>query len=109
MRCHTPTNRRNRLVPQVEALESRQLLSGSPAFVINRHPLLGVTAQVRNGNLTIRGTDNNDRIQINDDGTRVHVFAVFPSGASYNDLGVFTNVRNINVDTRGGNDLVKYA
>jgi hypothetical protein len=86
----SPSNpqRRRRLLPQVEALESRQLLSASAGFT--------------GGVLSVTGSDQPDRIQINDDGVRVLVFA---DGAL---KGTFFNVNKIAVNTAGGNDQVVY-
>jgi hypothetical protein len=81
LQCH-------RRAPQVEALESRQLLSANVVL--------------SGGRLSITGTDQPDQIQINDDGTRVLVFA---NGAL---KGTFFNVNNIVVNTKGGNDTVTY-
>jgi hypothetical protein len=90
------SSRRQRFTPQLESLEERQLLNGAP-----------ISASLSGSTLTVRGSQSNDNIQINDDGTHVQVFAFQPAGSSTS-LGVFTNISNIVVDTRGGNDLVRY-
>jgi hypothetical protein len=86
----SPSNpqRQRRLRPQVEALESRQLLSASVGLA--------------GGVLSITGTNQPDQIQINDDGVRVLVFA---NGAL---KGTFFNVNKIAVNTGDGNDQVVY-
>src|SRR5690349_18788908 len=102
-------SRAARFRPGVESLEARELMTAAPLAlpVIHHLPVLGITAQQSGTTLSVRGSNFDDRIQINDDGTRVHVFGVFPSG-SYVSLGVFTNVRTVVISTGLGNDRVTY-
>jgi hypothetical protein len=89
MRLRTSLPGRHRVAPRLEALESRVALTAT-------------ATQLPGGQLTIKGTTDTDHIWINDDGTRVHVFA------DGNDLGTFYNVPNIVLFGNGGGDTVIY-
>src|SRR4051795_768850 len=83
-------SRRNRALPRIEALESRQVLSATAQF----NPLSHV--------LTVTGSDKADVIQINDNGNAVRVF----DGTTLK--GTFVGVTGINVNAKAGNDSVRY-
>jgi hypothetical protein len=81
-------SRRNRTLPRFEALESRQVLSA--------------TVQQVGGVLTVTGSDRPDLIQLNDNGSTVRVF----DGITLK--GTFAGVNLIDVNTKAGNDSVRY-